>query len=146
MLGLAQARSSALLSNGFCNRAFLGSDWALRELSELGGVGNAVPPRVYYILALSTGKETEIESEGARPTHPRARAVALHTCSAGPARLRPSSHLTPAPWLLRPSLAHLAPPAPAHAHDPPCSPIRWAQALVSGSTGSYLQGSCRSSR
>ena len=38
----------------------------------------------------------------------------MHTCSAGPARLRPSSHLTPAPWLLRPSLAHLAPPTQAH--------------------------------
>ena len=37
------------------------------------------PGGVYFILALSTGKETEIESEGARPTHPRARAVALHT-------------------------------------------------------------------
>ena len=66
--------------------------------------------------------------------------------SVGPARLRPSSHLTPAPRLLRPSLAHLAPPAPAHAHDPLCSPTRWAQVLVSGFTGSYLQGSCQWSR
>ena len=86
------------------------------------------------------------ESEGARPTHPRARAVTLHICSVGPARLRPPSHLTTAPRLLRPSLAHLVPPAPAHARDPLCSPTRWAQVLVSGSTGSYLQGSCRSSR
>ena len=83
-----------------------------------------MPLGVYYVLALSTGKETEIESEGARPTHPRARAVALHTCSVGPARLRPPSNLTTAPRLLRPSLAHLAPPAPAHARDPLCSPTR----------------------
>jgi len=34
------------------------------------------PLGVYYVLALSTGKGTEVESEGARPTHPRARAVA----------------------------------------------------------------------
>ena len=42
--------------------------------------------------------------------------------------------------------APLAPPAPAHAHDPLCSPTLWAQVLVSGSTGSYLQGSCQWSR
>ena len=53
-----------------------------------------MPLGVYYVLALLTGKESEIESEGARPTHPRARAVTLHICSAGPARLRPPSHLT----------------------------------------------------
>jgi len=88
----------------------------------------------------------KIESEGARPTHPRARAVTLHICSVGPARLRPPSHLTTAPRLLRPSLTHLVPPAPAHTRDPLCSPTRWAQVLVSGSTGSYRQGSCRSSR
>ena len=105
-----------------------------------------MPLGVYYVLALSTGKETEIESEGARPTHPRARAVTLHTCSAGPARLRTPSHLTTAPRLLRPSLTHLVPPAPAHTRDPLCSPTRWAQVLVSGSTGSYLKGSCRLSR
>ena len=32
---------------------------------------------------------------------------------------------------------HLVPPAPAHTRDPLCSPTRWAQVLVSGSTGSY---------
>ena len=63
-----------------------------------------MPLGVYYVLALSMGKKTEIESEGARHTHPRARAVALHTCSVGPARLRPPSHLTTAPMLLRRSL------------------------------------------
>ena len=63
-----------------------------------------MPLGVYYVLALSTGKESEIESEGARPTHPRARAVTLHICSVGPARLRPPSHLTTAPMLLRRSL------------------------------------------
>ena len=104
------------------------------------------PLGVYYVLALSTGKGTEVESEGARPTHPRARAVTLHICSVGPARLRPPSYLTIAPRLLHLSLAHLVPPAPAHARDPLCSPTRWAQVLVSGSTGSYLEGSCRSSR
>ena len=104
----------------------------------LASAPHLVPLGVYYVLALSTGKETEIESEGARPTHPRARAVTLHICSVGPARLRPPSHLTTAPRLLRPSLAHLVTPAPAHARDPLCSPTRWVQVLVSGSTGSYL--------
>ena len=34
VLGLAQAGSSGVaLERLFCNRAFLGSDWALRELS-----------------------------------------------------------------------------------------------------------------
>ena len=86
------------------------------------------PPGVYFILALSTGKESEIESEGARLTHPRARAVALHTCSIGPARLRPSSHLTPAALALRPSLAHHAPPALA----PYARPALLAHPLGSG--------------
>ena len=42
VLGLAQAGPSGVALEGFFNRSFLGSDWALRELSELGGVGNAV--------------------------------------------------------------------------------------------------------
>ena len=37
------------------------------------------PLGVYFILALSTGKESEIESEGERPTHPsRARSGPAH--------------------------------------------------------------------
>ena len=55
-----------------------------RPDNEQRGQGIASAPHieplgVYFILALSTGKESEIESEGERPTHPRARAVALHT-------------------------------------------------------------------
>ena len=95
-----------------------------RRVRALASAPHLVPLGVYYVLALSMGKKTEIESEGARHTHPRARAVALHTCSVGPARLRPPSYLTTAPRLLHPSLAHLVPPAPAHTRDPLCSPTR----------------------
>ena len=50
------------------------------------------PFGVYYVLALSMGKGTEIESEGAAPTHPLARAVAMHTFSfAPPACARPAT-------------------------------------------------------
>ena len=55
----------------------------------LASAPHLVPFGVYFVLALSTGKETEIESEGARPTHPRARAVALHIYSVGPRPFAP---------------------------------------------------------
>ena len=63
------------------------------------------------------------------------RSLALHTCSVAPARLRPSSHLTPAPRLLRPSLAH-----PLHTRrvlPAECRETAWA--LVAGGQ----QGRCR---
>ena len=79
-----------------------------RGVRALASAPHLEPLGVYYILALSMGKETDIESEGARPTVPpsRVRAVTMHTCSAGPARLRPPSQLTTAP------IGFSAPPLP----------------------------------
>ena len=57
VLGLAQASPSGVASKGFCNRAFLGSDWALRELCELGGVGNAVRRREEAVELLAVHLE-----------------------------------------------------------------------------------------
>jgi len=57
--------------------------------------------------------------------------MCMHMCSVGPARLRPSSHPTPAPRLLRPSLAHLAPPA----RSGPCARQRALLAYPLGSGG-----------
>ena len=57
VLGLAQAGPSGVASKGFLQtEAFLGSDWALRELCELGGVGNAVPTGTWERRGKRTGR------------------------------------------------------------------------------------------
>ena len=123
------------------------------------------PPGVYFILTLLTGKETESDRVGRCAPHPPSRAhsgpahmhmcmdmcmcMCMHMCSVGPARLR-------GPATPHPRLGFSAPPLPT-SHPPPAPalrpmrtttrfarlPVGIGRVLVSGFTGSYLQGSCQ---
>ena len=104
------------------------------------------PHGVYFFLALLDGRGGQVASSEVRAhaPHPPSRARSDPTCTPGRSRTRmpPSACLAPSPRPLRPSLAHAMQPHTCPVRRPHCAPASWAHMLVSGATGSYLEGSC----
>ena len=124
--------------------------------ATVGGVGAAAlaphfkPLGVYFFLSLLDGRGGRGRVPRCAPmphTRPCARTATTLARRADPTRLRrppPPSHPPSRPFRL--ALAGRAEPRACPARRPHCTPAHWLCVLVSGSSSSYFEGSCRWSR